>query len=247
MAGNISMGWDYLQNSISNTHVLGQSWIIPLMLTVLILLVLTRDITKWAIYAFPVSLLLSIFGIGLPMIFIIILGIICFVSLLSTDGLARVIDSATSTSTREGIIKRTTDYARGEEKKEIRKSLRESALKKQPTLLSQIEYGKNIFGRDRRPSGFIERTKERYDILARDRERWKSRKLTRKQEFDEIQRMGKKNSELRNWVLSAQERGRMPRFDEIVSQFAFLERKRIYEKQNRKRRDRSSKQIELNI
>lgn len=92
-AENITVGYNLLKDSITNTSVFGLDWILPTFLIVIVCIIITRDINKWKIIAFPTSILLGIAGLWTNPVIIILLGLVFAVETISTQTIGNVIDT----------------------------------------------------------------------------------------------------------------------------------------------------------
>lgn len=91
-AENITVAYSLLKESIVNTSPFGLDWLLPTFLIIIICVTITRDINKWKIMAFPVSILLGIIGLWTAPVIIILLALVFAVETISTQTIGNVID-----------------------------------------------------------------------------------------------------------------------------------------------------------
>lgn len=123
------------EETFTYAYVLGVEWIIPLMITIVGMLIITRDINKWKIMALPMLILTRIAGIPTNIILLMVAGIIFVIEALSTQTVGNILQS---------VYKGESIMAGKREKKEISDlAKRVKKLKLQAQKESYAKWGVN--------------------------------------------------------------------------------------------------------
>lgn len=91
--------WGLITNALQLSNIAGASWVVPLIIVFLIMLIITRDVEKWKIMAFPIMAGLKVVGIprDYPMVwllFIMLAGIIFVMESMAHQVLGKVLRPA---------------------------------------------------------------------------------------------------------------------------------------------------------
>jgi len=95
--------WSYMTDAFKNTYILGSGWILPLIMTFIVIIMITRDINKWKILMFPFLVLWNIIGIPVNLVIMIFAGLVFVIEALSTEMGGNLLTSITEKITPRTI------------------------------------------------------------------------------------------------------------------------------------------------
>jgi hypothetical protein len=87
----INLGFEILNNALSNLLVFNTPWIMAMVVTFLSLLIITRDPAVWRKLAFPMMLGWHVVGLTPNYLLYLIAGIIFIIDLFSLQGLSNIL------------------------------------------------------------------------------------------------------------------------------------------------------------
>jgi len=87
--------WSYMTDAFQNTYILGSGWLLPSILTFVIMILITKDINKWKVMALPLMVIWIIIGIKVHLAILILAGIIFVIEALSTEMGGSILESIT--------------------------------------------------------------------------------------------------------------------------------------------------------
>lgn len=132
MAENITAAYTLLKESLTQTTVFGIEWIVPTIALIILLTIITRDVNKWKILAFPSSIILHILGLKQSYIIMMILAIVMGVEAVSLQTIGNIIDVIRGKKEKEMVRKELEDM-----QKEHIRSRAKLGLTKVEDLLSK--------------------------------------------------------------------------------------------------------------
>lgn len=136
--GNIT-GINYLSGVFTGTTIFGLEWILSLILTLLTLLILTREYNKWRELALPVMIIWHIVGITPNLLMYLGAGIIYVIDKVSIQTLGSVISAIKITPKRQkDELKRIMDSQ--SRKSTINKAIRKEKALARDTSINQGGY-----------------------------------------------------------------------------------------------------------
>lgn len=97
----ISEGINLLKDTFTNVDIGGFTPFIGITILAIILVLITRDVNKWKLLAFPINIILMQIGIYIPIYVTIITGIIFVITLLSTETIGKTIKATTKAITEK--------------------------------------------------------------------------------------------------------------------------------------------------
>ena len=146
---SITQGTELLQNSIQEINILGIGWLIGLIITVLVLILITRNIEQWGIYAFPVSMALLIGGIDIALIQIVGTAVMFGISIFQREQIGNFIDSIDPTRKARDMKKEEKVISQKARNKLRNKGIA-STLKDSVAILGELELRKQQEQMERR-------------------------------------------------------------------------------------------------
>lgn len=146
MTANITTGLELLKNSVENITIFGISDIAPTALIPIICVMITRDIQKWKILAFPVTILLHIIGIEQNLLVMIIAGMMFVIENVSLQLIGELLDVVRG----KKRIKEELKMLKGAEKQHKRKMVKSLSIEevreaiRKGTRMTRMKKGESI-------------------------------------------------------------------------------------------------------
>ena len=85
--------FDAITDLFTNTWTLGTGWLIPLAVAIIAMALITRDVKKWTILAFPIFVLQRIIGMPVHLVLLAFSAMAFAVEVLSTQLIGRMISA----------------------------------------------------------------------------------------------------------------------------------------------------------
>lgn len=102
----VTAGENFFQNTVNNIQLFSVDWLLGLVITIVILLLITRNVSKWSEWAFPISVMLLVAGLRISIIQIVGTAIMFAVAVMNRNSLGDFIDSLPVMSS----LKKSIDY-----------------------------------------------------------------------------------------------------------------------------------------
>lgn len=90
---NYTINTNLFQENIVNGLFAGQDIVISLIITFIAIVIITRNVAKWGIIAYPINLMFHKAGIASPIMIQLALGIWLIYTIMGTTGISRVVNS----------------------------------------------------------------------------------------------------------------------------------------------------------
>lgn len=130
----IELGLELIKTVIQDTYIFNISWIISAVLTMLTLLIITKDYNKWKTLAFPVMVGWHISGVT-PFILLYMFGAIMFaIESLSVQVISGLLSATTK------VFKENTEKIRQKQKEYVRKNKRSQMTEGWSETLGKSQY-----------------------------------------------------------------------------------------------------------
>lgn len=99
------------------TYIAGVRWLLPIMLTLIACLLISRDMEKWKIMAFPLLVMQKLMGIDVHFILLSATAILFVIEALSTEFVGNILLAS------KKIVAEGTTQAKRKERKELQEML----------------------------------------------------------------------------------------------------------------------------
>ena len=87
------LGADTIKDMVNHTSLLGDFNIIPIFIIILTILILTRDISRMQVVAFPVALLWNTVGLRVPMYILVLTALLLIMQIIGSTTMTTVIEA----------------------------------------------------------------------------------------------------------------------------------------------------------